>query len=289
MFAILLIIIIIILIILSDFCSNENMTNNYNKYLNNYTSIIVKNNIYNQDELIEITSLPSCNNKIIINYGSNNNPINNDSIKIYQIINDPKNNILYINNKIYYLIQIEWRKTNFTFNNKKVGLTLHLIHTDFKSSDKLIIIIPLDLVKNINNINIIENMENINHNKKFANVDNIISNINNIFEDTSNYINKFNLSINYKRIYNIKDININLLLKNKNIIPMYQCCKNTIGPVININLCFLKIIIETSKYYIIKEENGNTNYIIEPNILNEEEGLLIISYIQKDNNLLYLK
>ena len=45
----LLIIILFILIIFSNL--TENMTDNYNKYLNNVTSILIKNNIYKQYEI----------------------------------------------------------------------------------------------------------------------------------------------------------------------------------------------------------------------------------------------
>ena len=101
----------------------------------------------------------------------------------------------------------------------------------------------------------------------------------------------FNLSIDYtERKYNIKNINANLLLKSTNEILPYECCKTTIGQITNMNLCLLKTIIESNNTnYIVKEENGNMNLIIEPNIINEDIGLLIRSYINKDDNLIYLK
>ena len=309
----LLIILLFILIILSHFSSNtkENMTNNYNKYLNNETSFIIKNNVYKQNELIEITSLPYCNKDILVDYGLNINSINNDGVKINQIINDPLIHTIEVDDKNYNLVQVEWRKTNFQFNGKPIGLSLHLIHSDYKTSEKLNIIIPLDLVDDNENVESFRNIfynkmdnffkiktpEIIDENKKtFSNLDktiadlkNSFSDIGNINENTNKLKGKFNLSIKYKRKYNIKNININSLLKNKNEIPIYQCCKNTIGPVIKMNLCSLKTIIESNNmYYIIKEENGNTNLITEPNIFNEENGLIIRSYIEPDDNLIYL-
>jgi hypothetical protein len=255
------------------------------------------NKIYEKDETIEITNLPICNKNIIINYEINSNPINNDSVTINQIVKYPKNNIMKIDDKNYYLIQIEWRKTNFTIDNKKIGLTLHLIHTDYISPNKVIIIIPLDLVKDKNEINIVENMINIDKlldkldidvdKKKMIKVNDIL---NNIYENVKTLSGYYKLFIEYKRKYDIKNVNVDLLLKNKIEIPMFQCCKNTIGPVTNIDLCVLKKIIETSSTnYMIKEQNGNTNLIIEPNIFNENDGLQMISYIQKDENLTYMK
>jgi len=263
------------------------MTNNYNKYLNNESSIIVRNNLYNQDEFIEITNLPKFNGNILVDYGSNNNPLNNDSVTINQLISDPLIHTIEINNYNYNLVQIEWRKTNFTFNGNKVGLTLHLIHSDYETSKKLNIIIPLDLVDEQ-----IESFINTNYIK----MDNYFKkpsdpkNKNKIINNVNELKGEFNLLINYKRKYNIKNININSLLKNKDDIPNYQCCKNTIGNRVHINMCLLKPIIELNDVcYIIEEENGNTNLIMEPNIFNEDIGLLIRSYINKDINLLYLK
>jgi PBP1b-binding outer membrane lipoprotein LpoB len=105
MFNILLIILLLILIILSSSSSKENMTNNYNKYLNNVTSIITKNNIYKNDEPIEITNLPLCNKNILVDYGLNINPLNNDGITVNQIINDPLLHTIEVDNKNYNLVQ----------------------------------------------------------------------------------------------------------------------------------------------------------------------------------------
>jgi hypothetical protein len=282
----LLIIILFILIIFSNL--TENMTDNYNKYLNNVTSILIKNNIYKQDELIEITSLPLCNKTILVDYGLNINSINNNNISINQIINDPLINTIEVDNKNYNLLQIEWRNTNFTFNNTQIGITLHLIHSDYITSNKLNIIIPLDFVENIDNI---ESFKNVYYNKMDSFFKPAIANINNINSFIENKLKgTFRLNLKYKRKYNIKQINTNLLLNNKNNIPIYQCCKNTIGTITQINLCLLKKIIESNdKFYIIKEENGNTNLITEPNIINEDNGLFIRNIIQKDDNLIYLK
>jgi hypothetical protein len=284
----LLIIILFILIIFSNL--TESMTDNYNKYLNNITSILLKNNVYKEYELIEITSLPLCNKTILVDYGLNINTINNNNISINQIINDPLINTIEVDNENYNLLQVEWRNTNFTFNNTPIGITLHLIHSDYKTSNKLNIIIPLDFVEDVDNI---ESFKNVFYNKMdtYFTPATVNNKSDTSFSKNENKLtHKFRLNLKYKRKYNIKKINTNLLLNEKNNIPIYQCCKNTIGTITQINLCILKNIIESNnKFYIIKEENGNTNLITEPNIINEEAGLFIKNNIQKDENLIYLK
>jgi hypothetical protein len=257
MLNVVLIIILFILIILSQF--SENMTNNYNKYLNNESSLLLNKEVYKSDEYIEITNLESCNKSITVDYGLNINPINNDSITINQTINEPLIHTIEVDNINYNLVQIEWRKTNFTYNNNKIGLTLHLIHSNFKSSEKLNIIIPLDFIENVDNI---ESFKNTFYNKmdsffktNIPNADNnnILSNTNNITESTNNSKSKFKLSENYKRKYNIKKVNTNSLLNSNIEIPTYQCCKNTSGPTMNTNLCLLKTIIESNNKYLFNK------------------------------------
>jgi len=210
-------------------------------------------------------------------------------LQLIKYINDPLIHTIEVENKNYNLIQIEWRKTDFSYNKKPIGLTLHLIHSDYKTIDKLNIIIPLDFVENINNV---ESFKNINYRKMdsfFAlHTPTNVENIN--VEKTNKIQDNFNLFINYNKKYNINNINTNLLLKNNNDIPIYECCKNTIGKITHMNLCLLKTIIELNDTnYMIKEENGNVNIVIEPNIINKDTGLLIRSYIEKDTNLIYLK
>ena len=183
-----------------------------------------------------------------------------------------------VDKKNYNLVKLEWRKTNFTFNNKPIGLTLHLLHNDYYMN-RLNIIIPLDFV----NDKIEEGFKNIYYNKmenlfkafnpeidistnnfskkKFFNLDKKFTKLNNSFSDIGliNDIeiknkNKFNLFFKYLRKYNINDINTNQLLKEDQI-PIYQCCDKTIGPIIKINLCQLKTIIENNIYFRVKIYN----------------------------------
>lgn len=336
---ILLIILLFILIIISTFA----VKNKCNNYVENMTSLTnEKQKVFSDNEPIELTTLPKCVKNINVDYGLNINTINSDGVSVNQYINDPLINTIEVDNKNYNLVKVEWRKTNFTINNKPVGLSLHLIHSDYQSINNFIIIIPLDLnnldtINNtsqpVNNIsqpvnNISQTVNNLDTNdtndtnldtsldtdiiqtESFKNIfykkmnkffkkynpllDNITKDIKkDIKKDIEKNIeklkNKFNLSINYKRKYNIKNININSLIK-KDDIPVYECCKNTIGHIIRMNLCQLKTIIENNdNYYIIQDANGNTNLIAEPNIFNEDAGLLIRSSIESDNNLIYVK
>ena len=304
MFIILLI--IFILIILNKFslndqknnckCISENMTNNYNKFLNTQSSYLIRNNTYSIDETIEITNLPICKKEITVDYGLNINTYINNLVSINQIINDPLIHTIEVDKKNYNLIQIDIRKTNFTYNNKIIGLTLHLIHSDYVSLYNFNIIIPLDFVSDISSI---ETFKNINYKKMntffkkhIPSTINTIKNSGTVASTSTNNKsnNAYNLLIKYKRPYNIKKINTNFLFSSKTEIPTTNGYVNTTGPIVNLNLCSLKPIIENnSQYYIIKEENGNTNLITEPNIINNEYGNLIRNYINKDKNLLYIK
>ena len=285
---------IFILMIIFSLCNYEKMTDNYNAYLNSKSSIIIRNDVYKPDEKIEITNLPSCEKHIVVEYGQNINSVNNDKISIHEVINEPLIHTIEVDNNNYNLVKVEFRKTNFTYNDKDVGLSLHLVHSSFNNTiNKFIIVIPLDLV-DYDSTNI-EGFKNTFYNKmeNYFYEYNGEKQINEIKNKVIDIVkNKFNLGIKYKRNYNIKNINIDLVIsKFKEIdLPNYQCCKNNIGPITLINLCPLKTIIENNnKFYIIKEENGNISLITEPCTLTENIGLQILERVYSDDNLIYLK
>ena len=64
----------------------ERMTNNYYTYLSNTTSNVIHKPIYNDDELIEITTLPLCKTKVDVSYSNNKGPIINDNISYNNIL-----------------------------------------------------------------------------------------------------------------------------------------------------------------------------------------------------------
>jgi len=138
-------IIIIIYTIYNDLYEYMCDDNNF-KYLNNQVASLVYNNVYSTDEYIEITKLKQYNKKIQTDYGTNINIVNNNGISIYQDIIDPLFHTIEINNKNYNLMSISWKKSNLSYNNKKVGLELHLNHRNYISINSLIIVIPLDFI-----------------------------------------------------------------------------------------------------------------------------------------------
>ena len=102
---------------------------------------------------------------------------------------------------------------------------------------------------------------------------------------------RINNNINYERNkYNLvsdnisNNINLDNLITNTNQIPTYQCCKESIGPLIKIDFCNLEIILKnTSKFYKLFEERGNSLYISDPFPYDETIGLYIRNVIIDDN------
>jgi len=137
MIKIIIIIILIILILIIFNTSYENMSM-YKCYDSNT----------NKTKLIEITSLPRCNKKIKLNNTININTLNNNNYAIYQDIIDPLLHTIDIDNSNYNLTNVEWRKSKLLWNNKPVGLELHLTYYNFISINSCNVIIPLDLVNN---------------------------------------------------------------------------------------------------------------------------------------------
>jgi hypothetical protein len=110
---------------------------------------IKKINLIKPGEKVEILDLPYCKKNFKVEYGSNINFILNDGKKIYQDVLKPFQQIAYIGNNKQGLVQISWKKSFFTFNNKPVPLELHLTHQDPKSGKITRIIFPLSLESNI--------------------------------------------------------------------------------------------------------------------------------------------
>ena len=145
MFDIILLFIILIALILIIKQNLENMDNHNFKYLNSKSSLFVNNNVYSKNELIELTNLPNCQVDFSFDYGSNFNTIVNNGISIYQDMVDPLEHTIEVDNVNYNLTSIRWKASKFTYNKQQVGLELHLIHQNFNSINKVIIVIPLSL------------------------------------------------------------------------------------------------------------------------------------------------
>lgn len=296
-----LIIYFFIFLLIVWFYNRENMTNNYNKYLDESKTLIVDKEKYDHVSLIEITNLPSCNKNFTISYGSNYNNIVNDNKSVFIDIIDPLLHTIEIDNQNYNLLKIEWVRNNFQYNGREVGLCLQLVHTNYLSPNQIKIVFPLNLIANQST----EAFENLFYNKTADLLNNgghyDWQDLNDI-QDLKFDFNKQNIQNSFSDIGDLDDEyssgQFNLLLDNQeelnnlldiNDIPIYQCCKNTIGNYMNTNLCNVAKLSKTiNKFYTINEENGNTCYITDPINFDESIGFEIRKKIIFDTNIYYL-
>ena len=316
MIKIIIIIILIILILIIFNTSYENMSM-YKCYDSNT----------NKTKLIEITSLPRCNKKIKLNNTININTLNNNNYAIYQDIIDPLLHTIDIDNSNYNLTNVEWRKSKLLWNNKPVGLELHLTYYNFISINSCNVIIPLDLVNNTtqvdntfqtvyNTTQVDNTFQTINNDTQVDNtfqtegfintyykpMDTTIKPVEDIMAQVSDSTmldsikkiipdetNIFNLNLNYNRPYDINNISLNNLLNSNDKIPEYECCGITIGNIKKLDLCIISTIVNyMTKLYSLKDINCNDILVTEPVPFNETIGLLIRNNIIDDPNIIYL-
>jgi len=200
--------------------------------------------------LIEITNLTRVNNQFTINYSSNQNLIYNDYYSVYQPF-IYTTQWISLNGIYYYLTEIELRQSKFSFNNQPVQLEISLIHTNYIKAETINIILILQLVKN---------------------------NPNNILD-----INDVPMMGNYNK-------NNNIAYDSK-LSPdsIYQCCGSTIGnnnKEINLNEIAM-FINKTKQFYLIYEENNNTNYITPSFNFDSDVGNKIIKNTVNNPNIKY--
>ncbi len=227
MFEIILLFIIFMALIFIIIQRSENMTDHNFKYLNSKASLFVSNDLYTTDERIELTSLPNCDVDFTYDYGSNYNNIVNNEISVFQDIINPLEHTIEIDNINYNLISVRWKLSKFSYNNLNVGLDLHLIHQNYNTLSKIIIVVPLSLT----NDGALETFKNIGY-KKFIN--DIVSyadkNINeNTINDIVSYADK---NINENTINDIvsyADKNINENTIKNLIIPIKDKTKKFIN------------------------------------------------------------
>jgi hypothetical protein len=144
--------------------------------------------------------------------------------------------------------------------------------------------------------NIYATLTNETDKAKYFNLDHTLADIRNSFADIGTLngntlidIGKFNLQIEYSRNYDINKHSVNKLLDSFTQIPNYQCCSKVIGPLIGINLCPLKKIIESNpQFYILEQENGNVIFITQPSPFNETIGLYLRDSVKQDMSVKYL-
>jgi hypothetical protein len=296
MFDIILLIIILTTLIYLIYQNLENMTDFNFKFLNSKFSEFMNVDIYESDEYIEILKLPKVDLNIKYDYETNYNLLINNNISIYQDMADQLKHTIEIDNINYNLISIRWKISRFLYNNLNVGLDLHLVHKNFNSLHNVILVIPLNLT------NCIEKFKNINY-KKMTTEYSIYTNT--ILEDSSKYkfttpdyyLGKFNLDDkinNQKDIFNLKLPSskklLNNLITNKDTIPSYECCKDSIGNNINFDLSvFNELLSDNNSFYKLYDRDNNIYYITDPKEFDENIGLNIYNKITIDNLITYMK
>ena len=237
--------------------------------LNKYTthdSISEINNKYSQISHIDKNILNDINLQ-------KNNIINKLDKKYSQIKNIDKNilpNIINnIDAKYAQIVQL---------NKKKlidINLQKNTIINDFDNNYIKNAQVEKKIIKN----------NYFNKNNIYANIKNSFPDINdngNIFDNIKNDLDKYNLNLKNNNLIN--DTNLDNLIFNINQIPTYQCCKASIGPLINFDFSNLEIILKNiNKCYKLMEERGNILYITDPYPYNENIGLYIRNVIKDDN------
>jgi len=298
MFDIILLIIILTTLIYLIYQNLENMTDFNFKYINSKFSEFMKVDVYSSDESIEIINIPTVNLNIKYDYGSNYNSLINNKISIYQDMADQLKHTIEINNINYNLISIRWKISRFLYNNLNVGLDLHLVHKNFNSLHSVTIIIPL----NFTNCTL-EKFKNINYkqmtNKYSIYTDTILEDLSESkFIDPEYFLKKSNLDKVNDKMFNLKISNLNKkkflnnLITNTNVIPSYECCKDSIGQNINFNLSDIQELLynnTNNKFYKLEDRNRDIYYITDPEEFNQDIGLDIYNKINIDKAIEYLK
>jgi hypothetical protein len=289
--------IIILLLLISMRINVENFTEiPLVGYLSDKMSLYNYPTIYKKNEIIEITQLQDCSKYLEVNYNINTNTINNDSKKIHQDMKDPLMHTMEIDGKNYNLLQVQFKKSPFSWNGRNIGLCLHLVHTNYQSNKNIELVIPLDLAESVIEV---EPFVNVYYKRmddslkqyepEEADVDKDHKILNQKNKETKNEKGIFNLGLKYKHKYDMNKYSINNLIGNYNIIPSYECCKNTVGQIVTMKLCDLVPVIRSKiKFYMLLDESSNILYVTEPVPINEELGLRIRNEIENDDTV-YLK
>ena len=177
-----------------------------------------------EPEKEEITKLSKTKKEIFLKYGNNNNYILNDGRKIYQNCTRYLENTAIIDGYRFGLARLEWHKSVLSWNGNKIGLELHVVHTDVESQDSVIFVFPLSLVD---------------MRKEF-------------FTDLSYY----NMPTDVATL--------NSLLTRTDQIPSYFCCTPNRGAMVNFNLCpVANLILMQNEFYEFKM-NSKITWLISP-------------------------
>jgi len=191
-----------------------------------------------QPEKLEITKFPTTNREVYLKYGNNSNYILNDGRRIYQNCTRYLENTAIIDGYRFGLARLEWHKSVLSWKGQKVGLELHVVHSNVESQEKIIIVFPLSL---------------IDMRKEF-------------FTDLSYHNQPTDVAT------------LNSLLTRPDQIPSYYCCSPNQGGIVNFNLCpVANLILMQKKFYVYKMNENITWLITEPQPYDRTIGLNIRS------------
>lgn len=181
---------------------------------------------------IEITSLVKCRPILYAEYDTNYNHIINDGKKIYSDTIKPLDNRIIYDGHRYNLASIEFNKGTTTFNEKKVHLEMHLVHTSTINDYILRIVIPLSLTDVKSKV-----IENFDNNDDFYYLNK---------KKSKKILDKFDKNnFDKKNKFNKEYFNTIRLIEKKDI-PFYQCCSPNVGKLKKMYLNRVNCIVNKS-------------------------------------------
>ena len=172
----------------------------------------------------EITEFPKSKREIFLKYGNNNNYMINDGRRIYQNCTRYLENTAIIDGYRFGLARLEWHKSVLYWKGNKIGLELHVVHSDVESQDTIIFVFPLSLVD--------LRME--------------------FFTDLSYHNMPTDIGT------------LNSLLTRTDQIPSYHCCTPNRGAMVNFNLCPVANLILLQKEFYEFKMNDKITWLIAP-------------------------
>jgi hypothetical protein len=187
---------------------------------------------------MEITSQEPVCLEMFFRYGNNNNHLYNDGRAIWQSTIKFLENRVIINGERYGLSRLEWHKSVLSWQDKDVGLELHLVHSMVEVGNTIVFVIPLSLVDMRR-----ESFVDLGHSNQPTDVS-----------------------------------TINSLITKVDQIPSYVCCSPNQGHMVNFNLCpVANLLLQQKKFYKKEMSNTVTWFITEPQPFDRYIGLNIRS------------
>lgn len=201
-------------------------------------------NKLNRKDKYEILDLKYCDGDINVNYLPNTNYINNDNLKIYQDMSNSYNQEAYINGEKHNLVQIQWKKSYFTWDGKPVSLETHFVHVNPSNGVITKIIFPLSL-----------------HNQ-------------------NTYIEKFTNGSDQTKLFSSNKMEN--LIKDTNVVPKKILGKINVGHMMTFNLCnVIFFVMNQKKFFYASTINNEQLLISKPQIFNREIGIEIFENLNE--------